>query len=175
MSDEYAWDVDKTVINYANDEGRLADAAKYVSPGDYDVDIYDGTATNASKTEYDPIANKVHLNSSDYTANGKFDAERFYYASWHEGHHYDMLNMAFQKNAGNIGATNLAEWADKTSNADYGLHRYTQEYINTDPTRIKYYNQMSACTRNDMIKPLTDAARDTRYRPFLKMYESWGY
>src|SRR5574344_1031658 len=65
IDDEFAWNsVDKKVLEYGNDNNRLADAAKYVSSGDYEVSFDD-----LAKTQYNPLEGKqgtVNFNSSDY-------------------------------------------------------------------------------------------------------------
>jgi hypothetical protein len=173
IDDEFAWNsVDEKVLEYGNDNNRLADAAKYVSSGDYEVSFDD-----LAKTQYNPLEGKqgtVNFNSSDYIINGKFDAERFYYAAYHEGGHNDMLNSAFQnKRISEIG-NSMNEWALSTSNFRYDQHRYAQEFLLTDQSRIPRFNNWSEQTTN-FINDLHKKALENDYKSMLFDYISWGY
>ena len=175
LSTDFAYDTDINVMKYANEKGRLADAAKYVTPGNYDVVVAPHVAENgAAGSEFVANAGEngtMYLDPKDFGKDAKFDAEKFYYTTWHEGHHRDMLMSAWKKSGG-IGS--LANWTKTVSKSDWADHAAAQEYINTDPARIKYYKQMSKSTK-DFIYPLTEKARNGGYRRMLKYYEDLGY
>jgi len=175
LSSEFAFETDIKVMKYANKNGRLDVAAKYVTPGDYQVSIGAHVAENgATGSEFVANAGEkgtMFLDPINFGEGANFDAEKFFYTAWHEGHHNDMLVSAWKKDGG-IGS--LGNWANSVSEPDWANHTAAQEYINTDPARIKYYKQMSRSTK-DFIEPLTEKARNRGYRRMLKYYESLGY
>ncbi len=175
LSPEFAFETDIKVMKYANKNGRLDVAAKYVTPGDYQVSIGAHVAENGvAGSEFVANAGEkgtMFLDPINFGKGANFDAEKFFYTAWHEGHHNDMLVSAWKKDGG-IGS--LSNWVNTVSESDWANHTATQEYINTDPARIKYYKQMSRSTK-DFIEPLTEKARNRGYRRMLKYYENLGY
>ena len=175
LNTEFAFKTDIKVMKYANENNRLSDAAKYITSGDYDVAVGDHLKADGNYgSEF--VANEgdngtMYLDPHDFGSGSNFNAEKFYYASWHEGNHRNMLVSAWQKDG--VGST-LNNWASGISKLEWANHAAAQEYINTDPARIKYYNQMSKSTK-DFIEPLTEKARKGGYRRMLKYYEDLGY
>ena len=173
---EESFNTDKKVITYANEHGRLGEAAKYITPGDYDVVIGEhiNTESGAWGSEFAAVDGEngtMYLDPHDFGSGSDFNAERFYYAAWHEGHHRDMLVSAWQKDG--IGSS-LKNWASGFTEDEWSNHQYAQEYINTDPARIRYYDQMSPSTIK-YIQTLTDRARNNGYRRMLNYYIDLGY
>ena len=175
LSTEFAFKTDIKVMKYANENNRLSDAAKYITSGDYDVAVGDHLKADGNYgSEF--VANEgdngtMYLDPHDFGSGSNFNAEKFYYASWHEGNHRNMLVSAWQKDG--VGST-LNNWASGFTDPEWQNHAYAQEYINTDPGRIKYYNQMSPSTKN-YIQTLTDRARKNGYHRMLKYYVDLGY
>ena len=175
LSEKFAFNTDKKILTYANEKGRLDEAAKYITSGDYDV-VVDSHVKSDGSNGSEFIANEgdngtMYLDPHDFGSGSDFNAERFYYAAWHEGHHRDMLVSAWQQDG--IGSS-LKNWASGISKPEWSNHQYAQEYINTDPARIRYYDQMSPSTIK-YIQTLADRARNNGYRRMLNYYIDLGY
>jgi hypothetical protein len=167
IDDEYAWGVDKNVLEYGNDNNRLADAAKYVSPGDYDVRL---TADGGS--EFDPENNIVRLSRSDYIDNnGNFSAERFWNVAEHEGGHYNMTNAAFKFENSTGRYTNSMEWSNSIKKPIWEAnHTYAQEYILKSKQNIRFFNQYSPELQTKMISLQESAYNMGKNKFGLKMF-----
>ena len=172
---EESFNTDKKIITYANEHGRLGEAAKYITSGDYNVSVGDHVKSDGTNgSEF--VANRgdngtMYLDPHDFGSGSDFNAERFYYAAWHEGNHRNMMISAWQQDG--IGSS-LKNWADGLNRTEWSNHQYAQEYINTDPARIRYYDQMSPSTTK-YIQTLADRARNNGYRRMLNYYIELGY
>ena len=92
-----------------------------------------------------------------------------------------MLNAAYENEIGlkNVGAKSLADWVDKTpQGGTFGYYHHTQvqEYICTDPHRVKYYKYMSEDTQK-FINFYWEKAKESKasIKTFLLEYEKYGF